>query len=324
MTRSLLSFAALVCTSSLLFAAEQPIELTTPSGTLKGTLAIPAGASKVPVVLIIAGSGPTDRNGNSTQLPGRNDSLKKLAEALEGQGLATLRYDKRGIADSAAAGRQEAELRFDDYVQDAAFWAAKLDADTRFSGVAILGHSEGSLIGMLAAQRGSARAFVSIAGPAEAAATVLRRQLRGRLPPDLAEKSEAILSSLEAGRTVDDVPPVLASLYRQSVQPYMISWFRFSPAQEIAKLKLPCLIVQGETDLQVAPSEAQALHAARKECSLAIIAGMNHVLKMVDGGLDKQISSYSDPTLPLAPELTRSLAQFFASTPVREALNPPR
>ena len=321
MTDSLLPFAADLGASSHFFTSEQAIELNTPTGVIKGTLTSPAGTSKTPVVVIVAGSGPTDRNGNTPMLPGRNDSLKLLAAALGRQGVASVRYDKRGIAESASAARHESELRIEDYVQDTASWVTKLAGDSRFSGVVILGHSEGSLIGMLAAQRCPTRAFISIAGAAEKAAAILRRQLRGQLPPDLAEQSETILSSLEAGHTSVDVPTPLTVLYRPSVQPYLISWFKYSPTDELAKLKVPCLIVQGETDIQVGVSDAQALHAARHECQLKIIAGMNHVLKMVPADHDKQIASYSDPGLPLAAELIESLEQFFSNSSVRVAVD---
>ncbi len=317
MTLSCIAFAGLLCVSSLLFASEQPIELDTETGGIKGTLTTPAGASKTPVVVIISGSGPTDRDGNTPAPSGRNDSLKLLAAALESQGIASVRYDKRGVAGSVKAARQESDLRIEDYVQDASSWAVKLAADARFSGVVILGHSEGSLIGMLAAQSSPVRGFISIAGPAEKAAVILRRQLHGRLPPDLDARNEALLSALEAGRTSGDVPSALMALYRPSVQPYLISWFKYSPAQELTKLTAPCLIVQGSTDIQVDVSAAQALHSARKECELKVIPGMNHVLKMVAADRGKQVASYGDPTLPLAPELTKALEQFFSAVPVR-------
>jgi alpha-beta hydrolase superfamily lysophospholipase len=319
MTRSYIVLAALLGATSLLFAAEQPIALDTATGVIQGTLTTPAGAAKTPVVVIISGSGPTDRDGNTPLAAGRNDSLKLLAAALQSQGIASVRYDKRGVAGSVKAARQESDLRIEDYVQDASSWAAKVAADARFTGVVMLGHSEGSLIGMLAAQRSPVSAFISIAGPAEKASVVLRRQLQGRLPPNLVERNEAILSALEAGRTPVDVPPALAASYRPSVQPYLMSWFKYSPAQELAKLTVPCLIVQGSTDSQVDVSAAQALHAARAECGMKVIPGMNHVLKMVAADRGQQLASYSDPTLPLAPELTQALEQFFVALPVRLA-----
>ncbi|WP_197088647.1 alpha/beta hydrolase [Rufibacter radiotolerans] len=148
-----LTLCCLLLTQSLraqTSTAGDPTELVTEKGNLKGTLLSPAGAKKMPVVLLISGSGPTDRDGNNPAM--KNNSLKMVAEGLQAQGIASLRYDKRGIAESKAAGISEADLRFDQYAQDATAWAQKLKQDKRLSKVIILGHSEGSLIGMIAAR----------------------------------------------------------------------------------------------------------------------------------------------------------------------------
>jgi uncharacterized protein len=319
MIRIALLFALFLSIGSLALASEQAMDLDTPTGVIKGTLKLPDGASKTPIVLIIAGSGPTDRDGNTPLAAGKNDSLKLLANALSSIGVASLRYDKRGIAASRAAGPSESDLRFEHYVDDAAAWMIKLTKDERFSGVAVMGHSEGSLIGMLAVQRSPAAAFISLAGPAEAASAVLRRQLKGRLPPDLAERNEEILRALEAGRTVADVPPALQALYRPSVQAYLASWFQFSPAMELAKLRMPCMVVQGGTDIQVRVADAQALQTANPNCTTQIIAGMNHVLKTVPSDQQAQRASYGDASLPLDAELQKALAGFFTATQTQAA-----
>jgi pimeloyl-ACP methyl ester carboxylesterase len=291
-------------------AGDQPIALETASGTVAGSLRLPAGVGKAPVVLIIAGSGPTDRDGNSAMIPGRNDSLRMLAEALAQAGLASVRYDKRGIGASRSAAPDESQLRFDTYVEDAAAWIAKLKADPRFSSVAVIGHSEGALIGMLAAERAGASAYVSLAGVAEGPGALLRKQLAGKLPPPLAADNERILASLEQGKTVAEVPPALAAMYRPSVQPYLISWMRYVPSARIAALRMPVLIVQGTTDIQVDAGQAQALKAARPDAALAIIPGMNHVLKDVPADPQRQMASYGDPSLPLHPRLAPAIAGF--------------
>jgi uncharacterized protein len=307
-------FCLLLQAGPLLRASEQPIELNTPTGVIRGTLAAPDVVSTWPVVLIVAGSGPTNRDGNTATSAGsRNDSLKLLADALAAQGFASVRFDKRGVGESAGPSRNEAELRLEHYVEDVASWIEFLSEDRRFSGIAVLGHSEGSLIGMLAAQRRAVSAFVSVAGPSEKASSILRRQLRGLLPPDLAERNEAILSSLEAGQFATDVPPQLAVLYRPSVQPYLMSWFKYIPTDEIAKLDLPCLVVQGRTDIQVDVSDAEALHAANGRCQLAVVDGMNHLLKIVSADRAQQSASYGNPSLPVAPELIRVLDGFLRS-----------
>ncbi|WLI91032.1 alpha/beta fold hydrolase [Massilia sp. R2A-15] len=286
------------------------ISLDTPTGQLAGSLVLPAAKGPVPVALIIAGSGPTDRNGNSAMFPGANNSLMLLAQALGEAGFASVRYDKRGLAGSAAAGSQEKDVRFDHFIDDAAAWIAKLKGDPRFSSVTVIGHSEGSLIGMVAARRAGASAFVSLAGAGRPASAVLRAQLATKLGGELAAQSETILSELEQGRTTSAVPASLQVLYRLSVQPYLVSWFRYDPAQSIAALTVPVLIVQGTTDVQVAVSEAELLKKARPQAQLAVIPGMNHVLKMVAPNESPPFPSYFDPALPLAPELTKVLVDF--------------
>jgi len=157
--------------------------------TLHSTLLLPKDTTKpMPIVLLISGSGPTDRNGNSPMLPGKNNSLLMLAEGLASNGISSLRYDKRGVGESAGAMVAEADLRLDTYVDDAMSWCEQLRKDKRFSVVIIAGHSEGSLIGMLAAKRCNADGFISISGAGRAAADILRTQLAGKLPPELATK----------------------------------------------------------------------------------------------------------------------------------------
>jgi pimeloyl-ACP methyl ester carboxylesterase len=294
--------------------AEQVLTQEVKGGSLGGTLMLPAATGKVPVALIIAGSGPTDRDGNSALLPGHNDSLKLLAAALAQQGIASLRYDKRGIGASRAAMTSEAALRFDDLVDDAARWIARLKADPRFSTVVVIGHSEGSLIGMIAAQDTAARAgadgFVSLAGIAERQSAILRKQLAGKLTPEQAADNERILSALERGETVPDVAPMWVRFYRPSVQPYLISVYRYVPTVQIAALRAPALIVQGTTDIQVGVDQAQALKAARPDAALVIVPGMNHVLKAVPADAPDPVASYGDPSLPLHPQLAPAIVGF--------------
>jgi len=305
-----LSFVAALALFAITTMAEESVQLKTLTGTIYGTLLVPQTAKPVPAVLLIAGSGPTDRNGNTAMLAGQNNSLKLLAEALAARNIASLRYDKRGIGESKAAGTSEKDLRFDTYVDDAVAWANQLSKDPRFTGVVIAGHSEGALIGTIAAEKAPVIGFVSIAGVGQPADAVLRRQLAGKLPPDLAAFNDKALTALKSGKTVDDVPPPLLVLYRPSVQPYLISWLRFDPAAEIAKVKVPVLIVQGTTDMQVTVDDARALAAAKAGSKLEIVDGMNHVLKMVPVDRDKQIASYGDPSLAVAPRVVDAIAAF--------------
>ena len=289
---------------------ETPVTLATKTGALHGTLLIPAGArSPMPVALIIAGSGPTDRDGNSPLLPGKNNSLKMLAEALGQHGIATLRYDKRGIGASASAMGQEADLRFTTYVDDAVDWLEWLAADARFSRRVVIGHSEGSLIGVLASQRSPVSHVVSVAGAGRPIAEVLDEQLSRMLTPELLADARRIMGELRAGRAVEAVPPQLVAIFRRSVQPYMISWLPIDPAQEVDRLTVPVLAVQGTTDIQVNKADADRLANGHSHAVLEMIDGMNHVLKEVRES-SQQTASYSDPALPLHPRLVESIARF--------------
>ena len=292
----------------------EPVALDVPGGKLQGTLEVPAnGCAPCPAVLIISGSGPTDRDGNSAHIPGANNALKYLAEGLAAEGIASLRYDKRGVAASAVPGGDESNASFDKYIEDAVLWGQRLRADKRFSRLFVAGHSEGSLVGMVAAQRLRADGYISIAGPGRRVDVVMLEQLKPQLPPALYEKTEAILKSLAEGKTVTDTPPELAGLFRASAQPYLISWIKYDPAAELSKLKAPVLIAQGTHDLQVKVEDAQALARARPDARLLLVEGMNHVLKMTPAEARQQAASYGDPSLPVAPKFLAEVVAFVKS-----------
>jgi len=286
---------------------EQRVQLKTTTGTLHGTVDLPNGLSPFPIVVIIAGSGPTDRDGNQALM--KNDSLKLLGQALAARGIAALRYDKRGIAESAVAASREEDLRFETYVGDAVQWVTWLRQDRRFGRVGLIGHSEGSLIGMLAAKQAKVDAFVSLAGSARAAPALIREQVNTKLPATLKARNNQILDELVAGRTVTDVPKDLAALYRPSVQPYLISWFKYDPVREIAALAIPVLIVQGTTDLQISVNDAKQLAAAKKDAKLRLIDGMNHVLKSATTAAEQQ-AAYADPSLPIEAQAVEEITTF--------------
>lgn len=287
--------------------ADIAVKLETPTGTLHGSLRAPLGAAKGPVVLLVAGSGPTDRDGNQPRL--LNDSLRQLAAALAAEGIATLRYDKRGVAMSRDAGKTEKDLRFDHYVDDAAAWIAWLKADARFSLVAVAGHSEGAHVGALAAAKAGAGAFVAIAGIARKPSEVLRTQLRPRLPEPFWQESERILARLERGETADGVPKELEIVYRPSVQPYLISWFRRSPAEAMRALEVPVLVVQGTADVQVPVAEGEALAAAARNAQLFVVPDMSHALKPATDALSS-MKGLTDPAVAIVPEVPARIARF--------------
>ena len=290
------------------------IELKTPTGTLYGTLDLPTAPGPWPVVLVHAGSGPTDRDGNGPLV--RTDCLKQLGRALAAQGFAVLRTDKRGIAASAKALAKEEDVRIDTYAADVGAWVAMLRKDPRFTKLGYIGHSEGALVGLVAAKEAEFDCFVSLCGPGRALQEVLRAQLKKNLPDELYKRSADILTELEARRLVKDTPKELAALFRPSVQPYLISVFQNDPAELAEKLRAPMLVVSGSTDIQVTDADAKRLGAADPKAKLVRIDGMNHVLKSVkEAHRLVQLPSYSDPSLPLHPELVPALSAFLKSAP---------
>ncbi len=284
---------------------EEKITLQTKTGEIFGTLTTSEKFNKIPVALIISGSGPTDRDGNNPMM--KNNSLKMLASELSKNGIATLRYDKRGVAESKAAGKNEIDFRFDDIVNDAKEWIQLLKQNKRFSKIIVIGHSEGSLIGMIAGA--TADKYISIAGAGQSADKILKEQLSSQ-PKEVQDLSFPMIDSLKNGKTIDNVPPMLNSLFRPTVQPYMISWFKYDPQNEIKKLSIPTLILQGTNDIQVSIEDAKWLSNANPKADLVLINNMNHIFRIIDGDREANIATYYKGDLPIANELVKSITTF--------------
>jgi uncharacterized protein len=285
--------------------SEKSITLHTSTGNIFGTLCVPTRKKHTPVALIIAGSGPTDRNGNSMML--YSDCYKILAHRLAANNIASLRYDKRGVGESKAAMTGEADLRFDIYIDDARQWVDSLKNSGEFTQVIVIGHSEGSTVGLVAAQH--ADKFISIAGPGNSINLILRTQL-ATMPEWGRDTAYAIIDSLAAGHVVRYIPAKLKALFRPSVQPYLISWMKYSPQDEIRKLHIPVLIIQGTNDIQVDTNEAKLLAASDARAKLLLIPNMNHIFRIVTGDRAANLQTYGNPDLPISDELVKSITEF--------------
>lgn len=299
----------LLLNPSYTIAQEENIILKTATGDIDGTLTLPEIKKDIPIVLIIAGSGPTDRNGNNESM--ENNSLKFLAEELRKNGIASVRFDKRGIAASHDAVSSEKELRFDTYVNDVKEWVEMIAKDKRFSKIIIAGHSEGSLLGMAAAVKNkNVKAFISIAGAGRPADEILKEQM-AKTPPAIKQTIYSMIGTLKKGDTIGNVAPAFYMLFRPTVQPYVISWFKYNPQEEIKKLDIPVLILQGTTDAQVKVEDAELLAKAQPKAELKIITNMNHVLKDCEtSDKDLQKPIYSNPDLPLNKDFTKEVIGF--------------
>ncbi len=287
----------------------EDILLQKDSISIRGTLNKSNNAD-APVVLIIAGSGPTDRNGNSMFT--KNNCLQQLADSLAKYGIASLRYDKRFIGKSSVKNFSEKNLRFDDLVDDAADLINYLQQQKHYSTVFVLGHSEGSLIGMIASQNKKVKGFISAAGAGFKADSILKIQLASQ-PDSLKNRSYQIIDSLSAGYLVKTVPLQFLSLFRPSVQPYLVSWFKYDPAKEFKKLNCKKLVLQGNKDIQVSEDNAEQLYRADTSARFVLIRNMNHIFKTINGGNEENIASYKNPDLPVMSEMIQSIVAFIRS-----------
>ena len=309
---SLLIVAAFVAAAQAATPVERQLTAPGPLGSLAGTL-IDAG-KRSPVVIIIPGSGPTDRDGNNP-LGGRPSNLRMLAEGLAERGITTVRIDKRGMFGSKAAVANGNDVTIAAYAADAHAWAKAARTATGAKCVWLLGHSEGSLVALAAAQDPrDLCGVISVSGAGRKLGTVIREQLTSNpanatiLTPAL-----ATLDSLEKGQKVDSatLPAPLQPLFNNAVQPYLIDLMAQDPARLAATLKLPLLIVQGDRDLQVKVADADVLAAAQPKAKLVILPGVNHVLKIVASDSPAaNFATYGDPSLPIAPGVVDAIAGF--------------
>lgn len=285
---------------------ETPETLSVDKGTLYGSLILPQKISgKMLLIIVIAGSGPTDRYGNNV-LGVDAWSYRYLSNELGKSGIATLLYDKRMVGKSQT-GQKEENLHFADYINDAAAWAKKFTADKRFSSVIFAGHSEGGLIGIMAAEKTPVKGLITIAGIGRPLKDDMREQLTDKDHPEYIRKLDSLSKGMNVHAAVDD--PV----FRPSVQPFFIEVLKIDPAAEMRKLNIPVLITQGTTDLQVKIKDAERLKSAAKKGTLKIIPGMNHVMKAAPAEPEKNNETYRNPQLPIKPELVTAISTFCIS-----------
>jgi pimeloyl-ACP methyl ester carboxylesterase len=276
---------------------------------LHGTLAKPASDNgRGPAVLIIAGSGPTDRDGNGPLV--QSDTYRKIAEGLAANGIRSLRYDKRGIGESRALVTREEDIVFSNFVADAVTAVRDLAARPDVSAVIIAGHSEGALIGMLAAPQKDVAGLALLTATGRSMRAILTDQLKSKLPPALEAETYRILDALSAGQRASDVSKELYALFRPSVQPFLISVLAIDPAAELAKVKSPVLVMHAGRDLQIFPADFEALRKARPDATVVELPEANHMLKTSPADIAGNHALYRDRSAPLDPAVMPALVDF--------------
>ena len=258
------------------------------------------------LAIIIAGSGPTDRDGNNSSM--KSNYLKMLAEELNKNGISSFRYDKRGVSKSLGDIKSPNEIQFLDYVNDAKSIINHFKDTKKYKKIVIIGHSEGSLIGMLAS-KSIADGFISIAGSGVNYLTLIQRQLSNRAPY-IKSMSDPIIEQLKKNKLVDSVPPMLNNLFGTNLQRFLIDASSYNPTVEISKLLIPILIIQGTNDIQVEVKDAEILHAASSKSKLEIIQGMNHVFRQASENFILNLQTYANPDLPIDKHLPLIITDF--------------
>lgn len=298
----LLLFQLLTSTSQTNNFKSQDISI---SDQIDGTLLELENSKATTLAIIIAGSGPTDRNGNQNFM--KNNSLKSLAEALTNENITTFRYDKR-IVKQILKGKVNPNIMFDDFVSDAQNVIDYFKNKNTYKSIVVIGHSQGSLVGMLAAKN-RANAFISLAGAGQDIGAVITEQI-GKTAPFFIDDTKRIFEILKTGNTTTEYPPALASIFNIELQPFMMNWMQYNPAEIIAGLEIPVLIVNGTKDLQVSVDEAKLLQEALPKSEILIIEKMNHVLFNIEGDDLENAKSYNEGFRKVNPELVEAIKTF--------------
>lgn len=300
---------AILAAAALAMTPEE-VTIPGPGGPIAGTLTDPGDGA--PALILIAGSGPTDRNGDSP-LGIRGGAYKQLAEGLAEQGVATIRYDKRGMFGSATAIPNANKVTFDDYAADAHGWIA-LMRERGHDCVWLGGHSEGSTVAQFAAQNPDGICgLILISGAGRPILDVMEAQFSRQLPPAMMAQASAAIAQLKAGEEVDAsaLPGPLQPMFTGDIAAFMASSYTIDPADLLPGINVPILIVQGTEDLQVAISEGERMKAVKPEATLITLDGVNHAMKNVPpGNPAANIASYGDAEMKIDPRLAESIASF--------------
>lgn len=287
------------------------------SGTLLEPAAGAAGAEKPPLLILHAGLGAADRDGNNYNVPGKNDALRLLAEDLLAKGVATYRYDKRGSGASTWLSRREEDLSLESWIRDLSAAARELSDSDRYSGVWLLGLNDGALVAVAAAN-GCSAAGTRVSGAIVACASAdgtldAFREAVARSPAEERAEGEAIIAALLDGHLVESPSSYYAAAFRPSFQPYLIEAFRRDIETELSRWHGPCLLVQGDMDMQATLGDFIALQSARPGATTIIVPRMNHLLKDVSQDVEENRASFSDPGYRVSALLVDEIVGFVSA-----------
>lgn len=257
-----------------------------------------------PLIIWVHGSGGVDRNGNQSKY------IQQFREAINKHNIAFFSYDKRTANPKNASILKKNGVVFSDFIDDVKKAVNYFKDDERFSEIILVGHSQGSLVAMLALD--NVDKYISIAGAGETIDKILIRQIT-RQNPIYGAITEKYLNELKETGTIKEVDPNLMSLFAKQNQPFLISWIQLNPLKIIKKVTVPTLIINGDKDFQVLAKDAKNLKEAKPEAQLVIIKNMNHVLKHIEKDKNN-LNSYLSPDFPISKKLIKTVTNFIQKT----------
>ncbi|RZS93112.1 alpha/beta hydrolase [Aquimarina brevivitae] len=279
-----------------------------------GTLITPyADDEAVPLIIFIMDAGTVNRDGNDRM--SKSDTFKKLSIKLAKKGIASFRYDKR-LFTMDKFNIKEHEISFDDFIEDAKATIDYFKQNSKYTNIIVAGHGQGSLIGMVAA-KDRADAFISLAGNGQSIDFVILDQL-SRQAPGLDKSAAIAFADLRKYGKASSFDPALGSIFRYDLQPFMKSWMKYDPAEELSKLEIPILLIQGEKDIQVGLTEAEILQSKTPNAKQQIIPKMNHIFRAIEGGRMENHKSYNESWREIMPQFIDSITTFVTQLNVQD------
>ncbi|MEY8848916.1 alpha/beta fold hydrolase [Psychroserpens sp. XS_ASV72] len=273
---------------------------------LPGTLTYNAELKQQPLLIFVSGSGNPDRNGNQPQFGVNGNYIKQFSEAMNKKGIAFFRYDKRNVTASNIKFIMES-YEFQDLVNDVSAVIDQFKDDKRFNSITLIGHSQGSLVSMMATNEHVDK-YISLAGIGESVDKTIIRQYNAQ-SPELAKVVAAHIDELKSSGTIEDINPMLMGLFAKQNHQFLKSYLKLDPTEEIKNLEIPILVINGTKDVQVEVKDAENLHNANPDSELVIIDKMNHVLKVIEKDEDN-LASYMSPDFPLSEALVTTVEKF--------------
>lgn len=273
---------------------------------INGTLLLPENNNSDNLVIIISDYGPTDRNGNQNFQ--KSNILKKLAASLSENNIASYRYDKRSSIQVQSKNKDK-NIDFDDFVTDAKAVIDYFKTNNTFKKVYIIGHGQGSLVGLLASEK--ADGFISLSATGDNIGDFIVDQINNTARQFI-DDTKRVVEKLKKGKTTTEYRRELSNMFHIDTQPFMISWMKYTPKDIIKTLDMPALIINGTKDLEVNVEDSERFAKSNPKAELKLIPNMNHAFYTIEGDRLENVKSYNESFRKINPELIDAIVSFIS------------